>query len=75
MNYKQTPELVTRAARIIRQLIIKHVDPYDPAVMNAVFILFDWQSARYQYDGVKEKTQRRFVELQCAWNNSVNSYT
>lgn len=63
MSHKTQPELVTRSVRIIRQVIMRHVDPFDPAVGNAIFFLFDWNNYRYKFDTVKAKTNQRYMEL------------
>lgn len=72
MNHKAQPELVTRSARVIRQVIMRHVDPFYPAVGNAIFYLFDWNNYRYQLDSVKAKINQRYAELQSKFNDAVN---
>lgn len=74
LNQKANPELVTRAARILRHIVTKHADPYDEGVRNAVFIIFDWHSPRFQSDTNRNKTNARFVELQTQWNDCVKYY-
>ena len=74
MTHKVCPDLVTRSAKILRQYIFGHVSHYDPAIQCAVYILFDWDSFKYQYDGVKEKTKERRTRLECFWNDTVNRY-